>query len=229
METVDEELEKTINKDINRTLIYTYKTGVNEMSLLDFKKEKRNKLFNILKAYGIYDADVNYFQGTNYIVAVLLNSINSERACFWTFVRIMNDKHWRDLCTNNTPKLLRMLDLLKNNIQKDISDLYEYFESINVRISLNIYDQFIDYFSAVFTQYFVTLFSYNCPIEYTNRVIDLFWLNEEKIIIDCLLHLMKLQKEVLMKMQMDELIPYIRDKIVIDTINVYGLHRSLPF
>lgn len=84
-------------------------------------------------------------------------------------------------------------------------------------------------FPAVFTQYFVTLFSYNCPIEYANKVFDLFWIYEEKVIFDCLIHILELQKYVLMKMDMDDLIRYIRDNIVIDCITNNGLQRSLPF
>jgi hypothetical protein len=55
-------------------------------------------------------------------------------------------------------------------------------------------------FEAVFTQYFLTLFSYNAPIEYAKRVVDLFWLYEEKAIFDCIIHILDLQKEKLMKM-----------------------------
>jgi hypothetical protein len=84
-------------------------------------------------------------------------------------------------------------------------------------------------FPAVFTHFFVTLFSYNIPVEYANRVLDLFWIFEEKVIIDCLLHILDLQKGKLMKMGMEKLINYIRNDIVIDCIVEYGLQRSLPF
>ena len=67
------------------------------------------------------------------------------------------------------------------------------------------------------------------PIEYANRVIDMFWLYEEKIIFDCLIHIMTLQKDKLMSMEMEMIFPYIRDKMVIDTITLYGIQRSLPF
>jgi hypothetical protein len=108
---------------------------------------------------------------------------------------------------------------LKDKIHENIPELYDYFEKL----------QFVEFFPAVFTQYFVTLFSYNVPIEYANRVIDVFWIYEEKIIFDSLIHILDLQKELLMKLEVDQLFPYIRDRIVIDSINTHGLNNSLPF
>jgi hypothetical protein len=84
-------------------------------------------------------------------------------------------------------------------------------------------------FPAVFTHFFVTLFSYNIPIEYANRVIDLFWIFEEKIILDCLIHILKIQKNKMMEMELEILHHYIRSDIVLDTILVYGLQKALPF
>jgi hypothetical protein len=127
----DEVAEKRILNDIERTLIYSCELEDNKMKQVDIKS-KHDKLFNILKAYAIYDSEVNYCQGTNYIVAVLLTNINSERATFWTFLQIMNDKKWRDIFTEGTPKLLRMLDILKDSINLKIPDLFEFFVEINV-------------------------------------------------------------------------------------------------
>jgi hypothetical protein len=113
--TKDECLDDVINKDIERTILYTHRILTQEVFKFDIS-DKHKKLFNILKAYGIYDAEVSYTQGTNYIVGVILSNINSERACFWTFVQIMNEKKFRDIFKKNTPKLMRMLDILKDKI-----------------------------------------------------------------------------------------------------------------
>ena len=58
-------------------------------------------------------------------------------------------------------------------------------------------------FTASFTHFFVSIFSYNIPIEYSNRVMDMFWILEEKAIFDCLIHLLKLQENKLNKMEND--------------------------
>lgn len=101
----------------------------------------------------------------------------------------------------------------------------------------------MDYYPAVFSQYFLTLFSYNTPIEYANRVVDLFWIYEEKIILDCLIHILKLNKDRILLMEIEvkyynlslffqlkqDLIHFIRDDIVTDTIEEHGMQASLPF
>lgn len=123
----NDKLEDLIKRDINRTIIKT--TNEKIRNNLESKKEK---LFNILKAYAEYDQEVDYCQGTNFIVAVILTNMNSERASFWIFVQIMNFKNWRNLFLENTPKLMRMLDILSNLIQTKLPDLNAFFEKINV-------------------------------------------------------------------------------------------------
>lgn len=175
--------------------------------------------------------------GTNYIVAVLLSNISSQRYCFWTFVQLMNDKNWRYLYLNNTPKLLHMLELLVKKIQKEIPDLYNHFSRQDV-FTKNKKLQFLSQAPGVFTHYFATMFSYNISIDYANRVFDLFWLESENVIYDCLIHLLKLKKRKLMEMCMEvikknsnlqEMFVYIKGKLVNDCINEYGIEKSLPY
>ncbi len=214
---IDEEADSLINKDIERTILFSYTD--NKDTMIENTTKKSKKLFNILKAYSAYDTEVSYCQGTNYIVSILLNFINSERLAFWAYFQIMNKNGWRGFFLQGTPKLVFMLDNLKTLIKLEIPELYSYFESVN----------FIDYFPGIFTHYFVTLFSYDAPIEYTSRIIDLFWLYEEKIIFDAIIHLLKIQSLKLMEMQDDELYNHLRKKLIIDVINTYGLEFALPY
>jgi hypothetical protein len=134
------EIDNVIEKDIDRTNITT-----KDEKITDDLKSKKAKLFNILKAYAVYDSEVGYCQGTNFIIAVLLSNINSERACFWVFVQIMNDKNWRDLFIKNTPKLRRMLEVLGNTIESKLPDIYEHlssFKDVSIINHLNILTNF---------------------------------------------------------------------------------------
>lgn len=65
--------------------------------------------------------------------------------------------------------------------------------------------QFIEenLFAACFSHFYLTIFSYNIPIEYANRVMDMFWILEEKAIFDSIIHIIKLQEEKLLKMNFD--------------------------
>jgi len=58
---------------------------------------------------------------------------------------------------------------------------------------------------------------------------DLFWIYEDKIIIDCLIHVMKLKKKVLLEMCMEEMHIFIKNDIIKNCIKDYSLEKSLPF
>jgi hypothetical protein len=124
------EIDRTIMKDIDRTII----TDINKKQIV-LDKQKKEKLFNILKAYSIYDPEVGYCQGTNYIIALFLINITSQRASFWTFSQLMDNLNWRDLYVDKTPKLLRLLNIFRIKLRDNIPDIYEYFESIDVNSS----------------------------------------------------------------------------------------------
>jgi hypothetical protein len=57
----------------------------------------QNRLYNLLKAYTTYDAEIGYCQGMNFIAALLLAHIPNEEDAFWVFVHIMFEKGWRDI------------------------------------------------------------------------------------------------------------------------------------
>jgi len=213
LDTKNEEIENRIKNDIDRTVLISIDPN------LKINVKDKGKLYNVLKAYAIYDHQVDYCQGTNFIVALMLRNIASERCVFWTFVQLMYDKNWRNMFLTNTPKLIRMLELFIDHIKIKINDLYLYFQKLN----------FLEgEFQGVFTHYFVTIFSGYVPIEYANRVMDLFWVYEEKIIFDCLIHLLKLKKEKLMKMTLEDLFVYLKSDLVKECMKDYGLEKSLP-
>lgn len=136
----NEDLDLQIKKDIERTTLLignNFNFGINEdrltKSQLKLLNENKRKLFNILKAYAVYDPQVGYCQGTNFIVMMILSNVKSSREAFWIFVQIMHDKNWRNMFVNNTPKLLNLLDKLANEIKIKIPDLYCHMEQENVK------------------------------------------------------------------------------------------------
>ncbi len=57
--------------------------------------------------------------------------------------------------------------------------------------------------NGIFTHFFTTLFTHNSPIEYATRVIDLFWISDEKFLIDCVINLLRFKRESIKKMNME--------------------------
>ena len=64
----DSEIQRKIAKDLQRTVV------TNKDFNIDYKSGN-NKLFNVLNAYAMYDHEVSYCQGMNFIVALLLNNL----------------------------------------------------------------------------------------------------------------------------------------------------------
>lgn len=134
LETVDKELESLIEKDVSRTSLSKINKKTKEIrksKFLDYKNKRKN-LFNILKVYGLFDKDVNYCQGTNYIVALMLYNIDSERAVFWAFHQFMNKFLWRYIYLNNTPKLIRLMESFKKELEEKCPIVHEHFEKLKV-------------------------------------------------------------------------------------------------
>lgn len=208
----DNNAELAIAKDVNRTFLFNGNPS-SKIAVSD------TKLYNILKAYSTYDIEISYCQGINYIVATLLQCIGKEKYVFWLLVQLMNHYSWRNLYKNNTPKLLRMMDILKQKIKKALPDLYTHFIKTN---DMEIMQFF-------FTHFFLTLFCYNTPIGLSLRVIDLFWVYEEKIIFDAIIALLSLQKEKMILMKNEELLSYIKSDLVFDTVKEYGVDKIINY
>ena len=75
-----------------------------------------NKLFNVLKAYANYDAEIGYIQGMNYIAALMLYYIEDEETVFWCLYQLMVKNNWRETFINGLPKLFEMCNLLEDRL-----------------------------------------------------------------------------------------------------------------
>lgn len=58
---------------------------------------------------------------------------------------------------------------------------------------------------------------------------DLFWIYQENIIIECLIHLLNMSKIKLIRMNEEEMMVYIQKHIVEENVLRFGLSSCLPF
>ena len=87
---------------------------------------------------------------------------------------------------NETPKLMKLMNLFLDNLKKELPNIYDLF----------IKEGIINDIPGIFTPYFSNIFSYNnIPIELTKRVFDLFWIYEDEVIIGTIINLFKLKKD----------------------------------
>ena len=194
--------------------------SINLIEKTDLLTEKQKlKIFNVIKAFSSYDEDIGYTQGMNFIVGMLLMFTNSERASFWIFVDLMENKEWRNMFTNGTPKLITILDIFTIKMKKKLPELFNHFEEI----------YFTECIHGIFSNFFLTIFTYNVYVEFSSRIFDMFFLLGEKVIIDTLIHLLKLQENKLLKMDMEQTVVYIRTTFVNDCIEENGIPVCIPY
>ena len=144
-------LEKMIRRDMgSRTSYSKYTTAAG----------LQEPLFNVSKAYALFDDAVGYPQGMNFIIMPLLFTMSEEEA-FCLLVRLMNKYQVRELFINDMPGLhlhLYQFERLLEDLQPGL------YCHLNRRgVSPKLYA----------TQWFLTLFAYRFPLQLVMRVYDL--------------------------------------------------------
>jgi len=144
--------ERAINQDLGRTFpeIPMFKT-----------EEVRKQLYNIMKAYSIYDSEVGYCQGLSFIAGLFLMQNMKEELAFTIFVRLMESYNLRTLFTPKMPGLMLLIYQFNAIFQTYIPALYFHFYRYN--LSPMMYA----------SQWFLTLFSYSFNVDLVFRILDM--------------------------------------------------------
>ncbi len=75
-------IQKLLCKDVHRTY--------SEHNLfMEEPSTGNNRLYNLLNAYALFDVDVGYMQGMNFIAALVLKVFDDEALSFFVFIRIL--------------------------------------------------------------------------------------------------------------------------------------------
>jgi len=127
---------------------------------------KRAQLESVLTAYSVFNPKVQYVQGMNYIVALLLMHMGPEDS-FFVLMSIMNYYGIANLCD------IAML----NNHFLVFGRLLEVFQPYvyNQLTRLGVRDSFL-------LEFFISLFVYNLPVTTVVKVWDLFFLHGQEMI-----------------------------------------------
>jgi len=142
--------EQQITADIHRTFPDQEISG---------QENFQKSLFNILKAYSLYDESVGYCQGLSFVAALLLMKIPEEQA-FYVLARLMRGHDLRSIYTEDMRGVqLRMFQMNKL-VQQLFPAMYKHLESLEVKISL------------VLIPWFMTAFCYQLPLAVAFRVMD---------------------------------------------------------
>eukprot|EP00092_Neocalanus_flemingeri_P051367 GFUD01059729.1.p1 GENE.GFUD01059729.1~~GFUD01059729.1.p1 ORF type:complete len:197 (+),score=53.59 GFUD01059729.1:273-863(+) len=121
----------------------------------------QDSLFNVMKAYSILHREVGYYQGSAFIVGLLLREMPEEDS-FAVLVKIMEDYRMREMFKPSMAELGLCMYQLDTLVQEHIPDLHVHFQS--QAIHTNLYA----------SSWFLTLFTTSLPLILSCRVMDCF-------------------------------------------------------
>ncbi|XP_010485491.1 PREDICTED: ecotropic viral integration site 5 protein homolog [Camelina sativa] len=156
----------------------------------------QRSLYNVLKAYSVYDRDVGYVQGMGFIAGLLLLYMSEEDA-FWLLVALLKGAvhaPMEGLYHAGLPLVQQYLFQLESLVKELIPKLGEHFTEEMINPSMYA------------SQWFITVFSYSFPFPLALRIWDVFLSEGVKIVFKVGLALLKYCQDELVKLPFEKLI-----------------------
>eukprot|EP00873_Tetraselmis_striata_P024823 jgi/Tetstr1/445087/TSEL_032892.t1 len=187
--------ELEIVRDLSRTypshVYYQQRQGPGQRSL-----------YNVLKAYSVYNRQVGYVQGMGFIAGLLLLYMSEEDA-FWTLVALLKGAvhpPMEGLYSMGLPLLQQYMSHMQALLAVEAPMLAEHLEEQGVLPSMYC------------SQWFITIFAYNLPFDHLLRCWDIFLHEGIKIVFAIGLVLLKSAEEELMGMPFEQLVASLNSK-----------------
>ncbi|GMH20689.1 hypothetical protein Nepgr_022530 [Nepenthes gracilis] len=161
----------------------------------------QRSLYNVLKAYSVYDRDIGYVQGMGFIAGLLLLYMSEEDA-FWLLVALLKGAvhaPMEGLYLAGLPLVQQYLYQFDHLVSEYLPKLGEHFSQEMINPSMYA------------SQWFITVFSYSFPFHLALRIWDIFLYEGVKIIFKVGLALLKCCHDDLVKLPFEKLIHALRN------------------
>ncbi|KAJ6926672.1 hypothetical protein NC651_010935 [Populus alba x Populus x berolinensis] len=161
----------------------------------------QRSLYNVLKAYSVYDRDVGYVQGMGFLAGLLLLYMSEEDA-FWLLVALLKGAvhaPMEGLYQEGLPLVQQYLCLFDLLMKEHMPKLGEHFTQEMINPSMYA------------SQWFITVFSYSFPFHLALRIWDVFLYEGVKIVFKVGLALLKYRHDDLVKLPFEKLIHALRN------------------
>ena len=171
---VQEDLEITIMKDLDRTFPLCYM----------FREKYGNgqrKLYKVLSSYSKYNTDVGYVQGMGFMTAIFLIYMDEESS-FFMLHSLMKKYKMEGIFFTNFPELRKKFFILLNLQKKYIPKIYNIFQRDGILPTM--------YAST----WIISLFSRSLDFHIVIRIFDCFFFEGFKVIYRISLALLKLKE-----------------------------------
>ncbi|CAE6356645.1 unnamed protein product [Rhizoctonia solani] len=197
--------EKAIMRDLGRTF-------PNHEFFNDGGGVGQENLFNVLKAYSLYDPEVGYCQGLAFIVAALLLNMPDEEA-FCVLCRLMHSYDLRGHFLPDMPGLQLRLYQFDRLVEDVLPVLHIHFVRQGIKSSMYC------------SQWFLTMFSYRLPLDLVFRIMDTVFANGIEAIFGFSLVLLYNNEEPILKLKFDQILEYLKGPLF-DSYKIPESERS---
>lgn len=184
--------EKAITRDLSRTFPNN-----------DYFQSKAGQeaLFNVVKAYSLYDSDVGYCQGISFIAGPLLLNMPEEEA-FCVLVQLMQKYTLRGHFAHQLDLLHQRLYQFDGLLYDFLPHVHRHFETQGIRS--NMYA----------SQWFMTLFAYKFPLDVVFRIYDIILAEGIEALYTFALALVQKNQSVILSLEFDALVNYLKSDIL---------------
>ncbi|KAJ0099169.1 hypothetical protein Patl1_21552 [Pistacia atlantica] len=192
--------------DCLRGLVWQLISGSRDLLLMNPGVYERHgpgqrSLYNVLKAYSVYDRDVGYVQGMGFLAGLLLLYMSEEDA-FWLMVALLKGAvhaPMEGLYQVGLPLVQQYLFQFDHLVREHLPKLGEHFTKEMINPSMYA------------SQWFITVFSYSFPFHLALRIWDVFLFEGVKIVFKVGLALLKYCHDDLVKLPFEKLIHALRN------------------
>jgi len=136
-------------------------------------------------------------QGMNFIAGLVLRIFDDEALAFFVMKRILEINEWRRLYVEGTPKLLELINQIKDFIKKDMPKLHKKLKKFDI------------YLEPLLASPFLTIFSNLLEIEDAEHCLERFILLGEEFVIETLKNLFVIHYERLISMDSWDMMKFI--------------------
>ncbi|CAG8535426.1 59_t:CDS:2 [Diversispora eburnea] len=182
--------EKMIMRDLNRTFpkheYFQDQDGIGQEGL-----------FNVVKAYSLYDKEVGYCQGISFVVGPLLLNMPDEEA-FCVLLRLMKYYNMRGHFLPGMDGLQLKLFQFDRLVEEMLPKLHEHLKSQGINSSMYA------------SQWFMTLFAYKFPLPLVFRIYDTIFTEGIESIFRFSIALLKKNEKALLEMEFEKLLEYLK-------------------
>ncbi|KAI8388213.1 rab-GTPase-TBC domain-containing protein [Radiomyces spectabilis] len=164
-------------------------------------KEGQDALFNVVKAFSLYDTNVGYCQGISFIAGPLLLNMPEEEA-FCVLVQMMQRYGLRGHFTPQMDTLHQRLHQFAGLLSDHLPHVYRHFEAQGVRS--NMYA----------SQWFMTLFAYKFPLDFVFRIYDILLAEGIEAIHRIALALIEKNQSMILSLEFDDLVNFLKSHMI---------------